>query len=193
VDHVEHAPPLLERVLQTLAVTEVFYGAPADPSLVDPSPRYRALIQEVITRTALAGGCVIVAHGAGVLLAGMSGVLRVFVTASPAVRAERVMAERGCSAREATRAVEWTDHERAAYLQRFYGVSREQPTQYDLVVNTDRLTAQDAARIIVSAARVSEPEYAGRVSSGRPQVCRGDARGWSERRGARHDPADGGE
>lgn len=154
---VEHSQPLIGRILAALAMS-----AAMDPSgagvvalaEADPSPAYRALIREVILQTAGEGDVVIVAHGAGVLLAGMPGVVRVFVTASSEVRTARIAGEQHCSAKEAARIVEKTDRERAAYLQRFYGVSREQPTQYDLVLNTDRLAADDAARIIAFAAGV---------------------------------------
>ena len=40
----------------------------------------------------------------------------------------------------------------ADYIKRFYGISSELPTHYDLVVNTDRLAPQAAARLIVHAA-----------------------------------------
>jgi cytidylate kinase len=43
------------------------------------------------------------------------------------------------------------DAGRAAYLKRFYGVDQELPTHFDLVVNTDVLTAADAANVIIAA------------------------------------------
>jgi cytidylate kinase len=44
------------------------------------------------------------------------------------------------------------DKAREQYLKRFYGVSRELATHYDLVVNTERLTAGRAVDAIVAAA-----------------------------------------
>jgi cytidylate kinase len=95
-----------------------------------------------------------VAHGAGIQLVGRPGVLRVLVTASPAVRAARIAAERGCSVREGARLVQHTDRERAAYLRRFLGVRQEQPSDYDLVVSTDRFTPAGAADTIAHAATI---------------------------------------
>jgi len=154
---VEHSQPLIARILAALAISVA-----TDPSgagavalaEADPAPAYRALIQEVILQAAAEGDVVIVAHGAGVLLSGVQGVLRVFITASNEVRTARIAGEQRCSAKEAARLVEKTDRERAAYLQRFYGLPREQPTHYDLVLNTDRLASDDAARIIAFAAGV---------------------------------------
>ena len=41
-----------------------------------------------------------------------------------------------------------SDAARADYLERFYGVEPELPTHYDLVVNTDVLTVEQAAAAI---------------------------------------------
>jgi cytidylate kinase len=43
------------------------------------------------------------------------------------------------------------DAGRADYIKRFYGIGTEQPTHYDVVINTDKLTPDDAARLIVDA------------------------------------------
>jgi cytidylate kinase len=45
------------------------------------------------------------------------------------------------------------DANRADYLKRFYGVSTELPTNYDIALNTDRVAPEDAAALILSAAR----------------------------------------
>lgn len=48
-----------------------------------------------------------------------------------------------------------SDRERRLYLERFYDVSEELPTRYDLVVNTDLLDVEQAVAAIVGAATVS--------------------------------------
>ena len=52
----------------------------------------------------------------------------------------------------AERLVARGDRNRADYLKRFYRVT-EQPIHYDLVINTDTLTADEAADLIAQAAR----------------------------------------
>lgn len=152
---VEHSQPLIARVLAALAMSAAMdpsgVGAVA-PAETDPSSAYRVLIQEVIRRTAEAGGCVIGAHGAGILLADRPDTVRVLITGSLAVRARRVATERGTAERDAQKAVARADHERAAYLRRFYNLHEELPTHYDLVLNTDVLTPERAVRIIHAAA-----------------------------------------
>lgn len=110
------------------------------------------LIRTAIEETASRGNVVIVAHAASHALAAQPDALRVLVTASPSVRRERVAAERGLDDKEAARAIEHSDSARADYLKRFYGTRSEQPTQYDLVVNTDVLGVDKAAELVAAAA-----------------------------------------
>jgi cytidylate kinase len=112
----------------------------------------RAFIREAIQAAAARGSVVIGAHAASFALAGNEGTLRVLVTASPETRAQRIAAQRGLDEAEARREVRDGDAERADYLQRFYGVRSELPTQYDLVINTDALSHEDAARVVAQAA-----------------------------------------
>jgi cytidylate kinase len=112
----------------------------------------RELIREVIRETADRGEVVIASHAASFACAGRPDVLRVLVTASPETRAQRIARESGVDEREAGWAVEESDRGRADYLKRFYEVERELPTHYDVVVNTDALTAAEAVELIVAAA-----------------------------------------
>jgi hypothetical protein len=103
----------------------------------------RVLITDVLRSFADKGSVVIVSHAASFALAGREG-LRVLVTASDETRAQRVP--------EGAKQVRREDGNRADYLKRFYGVERELPTHFDLVVNTDVLTAEKAADVIAAAA-----------------------------------------
>ncbi len=152
---VEHSPSLISRIMNVLgaAVTPEYTGRPLAPDEIDPSPSYRRLIQDVIREIAARGDVVILAHGASILLAGTPGLLRVLVTASPGTRAGRLAAESGHDARQATREIQHSDRERRAFFKRFHGLDEELPTHYDLVVNTDVLSPEAAARLIAYAAK----------------------------------------
>jgi cytidylate kinase len=76
----------------------------------------------------------------------------VLVTASAETRAKRIAVQRGIDEADAQGGLRAGDAERADYLQRFYGVRTELPTQYDLVINTDLLSHEDAAGIVAQAA-----------------------------------------
>jgi cytidylate kinase len=136
-------------------------GAAAELSAKGSAPEaIRSLIQEAIEETAGRGDVVIVAHAASRALAGQRGVLRVLVTASPEIRAERLSQSSGIDRSEATRTIKESDAARRDYLRRFYGVDVELPTHYDLVVSTDALSIEQATELIAQAAAVidaSEP------------------------------------
>ena len=105
----------------------------------------------VIEDTAAAGNVVIVAHAASLALASRGDVLRVLVTASTQIRQRRLAGSLGVDEKEAARAMKRGDAGRADYIKRFYGIGAERPTHYDVVINTDKLTPDDAARLIVDA------------------------------------------
>jgi cytidylate kinase len=112
----------------------------------------RTLIRETVEQTAARGNVVIVAHAASFALEPGTNLLRVFVTASTKTREQRVAAAEELDEREAARRIKDSDAGRNDYLQRFYSVERESPTDYDLVVNTDHLSAEQAAQIVLRAA-----------------------------------------
>ncbi len=154
VADVERRKSLIERLLGQLALSGgAAYVAPPPDEVTGKSEEYRELIRDVIEESAAHGQVVIVSHAASFALTGQDGVLRVFVTASPEVRVRRVAEARGVDEEEAREAVEESDEGRADYLDRFYEVDRELPTHYDVVVNTDVLTTEQAAAIVVEAAR----------------------------------------
>jgi cytidylate kinase len=121
-----------------------------------PIERYRILIREAVFDAAARGQVVICAHAASMALAGRDGVLRVLVTASPELRVRRLADEHGLDPKEAERTVKREDASRADYLKRFYDVGEELPVHYDVVVSTDKLTAEQATGIILSAAQAVE-------------------------------------
>jgi len=132
---------------------DVAAGAPAGQQV--PPDDLRALIRTAIHEVATAGQAVIVAHAASLALGGMEGVLRVLVTASPRTRAHRLAAAQAISIDAAADAVAASDHERRYYLETFYGVKHELPTRYDLVVNTDVLTAEQVADLILAVTQTT--------------------------------------
>ena len=149
----EQRKPLVVRVLahigeqspETLALLPVT-GTESLPREDD----LRMLIVDVLRSLADAGSVVIVAHAASFALAGRN-VLRVLVTASTDTRTARVAAARAIDSRAAAKTVKRDDDERADYIKRFYAVDRELPIHFDLVINTDVLTPEKAADIVLSA------------------------------------------
>jgi CMP/dCMP kinase len=159
VADVEQRRSLIRRMLEELAETgaaAMALGGVPPPTPVEQRPlrseELRLFIREAIEAAADRGSVVIGAHAGSFALAGKEGTLRVLVTASAETRAQRIAAQRGIDEAEAQRELRAGDAERSDYLERFYGVRTELPTQYDLVINTDLLSHEDAARVVAQAA-----------------------------------------
>ncbi len=154
VEQAEHPAGLIARILEAIARTPIEPESWATGAMlaVDAAGGHEGLIKQVIRSTADDGGVVIVAHGGSMCLAGRNGVLRVLVTGTPSVRAERLVAG-GMNERDATKTVAESDRQRREYLKHFYAVGDELPTHYDLVINTDALATEQAAALIAEAAK----------------------------------------
>lgn len=162
----EHRQPLLRRLLDKMAsgpaLTEKITaatGIPVDAFLGTTSAPatdtndLRLMIQAAIHEVAAAGQAVIVAHAASMALAGSEGVLRVLVTASMETRIRRVAEFERIILTEAERRIAASDRERGEYFKLFYKLDEELPTHYDLIINTDALTAEQGAAMVLTAAR----------------------------------------
>jgi cytidylate kinase len=142
------------RILEALAEgggDPVVLAATAGMEVVSPGD-IRALIRETVVQTAARGNVVIGAHAAAHAVEPGPSTLRVLVTASPATRARRVAGAEQVDERKAARTIKDSDAGRRDYLRRFYSVDSESSTDYDLVINTDVLSAGQAAEIILRAA-----------------------------------------
>jgi cytidylate kinase len=111
------------------------------------------MIGDAVRDAADRGNVVLVAHAACYACADSSDVLRVWVTAPPSTRASRLASALGLSDKEAAKSVRQSDAARAGYLKRVYEISEESNTDYDVVINTERLTTDAAAGLIVGLVR----------------------------------------
>jgi cytidylate kinase len=167
VEAVEHRQPLLRGLMAKLAAARDLVG-PVTATLALGLPAFgfseregyratsedlRLLIQAAIHEIAREGHSVIVAHAASMTLATRTDVVRVLVTASAETRVGRLVAARGITSEEAAAAVATSNRNRADYFRRFYDLAEEQSTHYDLVINTDVFTPEQAAAVIVCAAQ----------------------------------------
>ena len=125
---------------------------PDDSSELVRSHDLRSLIRETVVETASRGDVVIVAHAASFALSDSDDVLRVLITAPTELRTLRLAEARGMDVSEAAKELKRSDEARASYLKSFYGIDRELPTHYDVVVNTQKLDAEAASAIIIHAA-----------------------------------------
>jgi len=141
-----------------------------DPSLyVDETDAVLSLIRDAVRDAADRGSVVLVAHAACYACADRADVLRVCVTAPLPARVSRVASALGISDAEAAKSLRRSDAARASYLKRVYGVGQEAPTDYDVVLNTERLAPDAAADLIlglIQARPAAPPPTTARASGG---------------------------
>ncbi len=161
VADVEKRQTFMARLLDALssssdATAHAFGGGVTvySPADVPMTEELRGLIRAAIEETSTRGDVVIVSHAASYALVDQPNVLRVLVTASEETLSSRLAERDGLSEEDAAQVARESIASRADYLKRFYGVKDEQPTHYDLVVNTDRIDTNDAVALIARAAAV---------------------------------------
>lgn len=170
IEDVEKRKSLVARLIESLGSGPPLEAMSLGGMLVDPSlylpareaaqnihraalpERCRDLIRAATVEFAREGGVVIIAHAAAMTLAGMDGVLRVWITASPEVRAQRLAAASAITVDAAAREVKESDRARRDYIKRFHQIGEEGPSHYDLVLNTEHLSLERCAAAIVAAA-----------------------------------------
>ncbi|MEN3340744.1 MAG: hypothetical protein V7644_148 [Actinomycetota bacterium] len=117
-----------------------------------PGEHVREYIRDAVQEVAEHGNAVIAAHAASYAVRSGTRQLRVLVTAPRETRTARLALAQGLDEAEAGKILKRSDAGRADYLKRFYGVGEELPTHYDLVLNSETISIEDAAALVVEAA-----------------------------------------
>lgn len=111
----------------------------------------RHLVKVVLGILYTGNGGVIIGRGAHLILA-QQDVFRVRITASPETCAERVAKKRAVSPEEARKLVELVNQNRSKFVWDVFKQRLNEPTTYDLTINTDRLAKfEEVAEIIIFA------------------------------------------
>ncbi len=149
----ERAPSLLERLARTLAVAspEMFVTTGEHPIPVDTEEtEIVKMTERVIAEAASDGRVVLVGRGAQAVLAKRANALHVYVIASMRFRKNVAVERLGVDPATADKVIVDTDQHRDDYVKTHYGRNRQDLTQYDLVLNAERLGFDGAAEVIVA-------------------------------------------
>lgn len=148
----ERAPGLLERLARTLAIAspEMFITTGEHPLAVDTEEATLVKTTErVIEEAASEGRVILVGRGAQAVLATRPNALHVYVVASQPFRKKVAMERLGVDPANVEKVLQETDAHRDEYVRTNYGRDRQDLTQYDLVLNAERLGFDGAAAVIV--------------------------------------------
>ena len=105
---------------------------------------------EILNAIADEGSCVIAGRSAFFVLKDRPNKVDIFITASKEHRIERIMAKQNMKREEAVQLMEKIDAGRDNYVKRYTGLSRYDMRNYDLVLDMDYLTEDEAVEKILS-------------------------------------------
>ena len=149
----ERAPGLLERLARTLAVAspEMFINTGEHQLQVETEEDTLVKTTErVIAEAAAEGRVVLVGRGAQALLASRPNALHVYVIASQPFRRKVAIERLGVDPQAVDKVIAETDQQRDHYVKAHYRRDRQDLTQYDLVLNAERLGFEGAADVVVA-------------------------------------------
>ena len=105
---------------------------------------------EILNAIAEEGSCVIAGRSAFFVLKDRPNKVDIFVTASKEHRIERIMAKQNMNREEAIQLMETIDKGRDNYVKRYTGLSRYDMRNYDLVLDMDNMTEDEAVEKILA-------------------------------------------
>lgn len=104
---------------------------------------------EILNAIADEGSCVIAGRSGFFVLKDRPNKVDIFITASREKRLMRVTWKQGLDRREAESVIDSVDQARDNYVKRYTGLSRYDVRNYDLVINMDHLTEDEAVDLIL--------------------------------------------
>ncbi|HWC73037.1 MAG TPA: cytidylate kinase-like family protein [Gemmatimonadales bacterium] len=147
----ERAPGLLERLARTLAVgsPEMLITGEHQITVDTDEETIVKMTERVIAEAASEGRVVLVGRGAQAVLASRPNALHVYVVGSLPFRRKIAVERLGVDPASADKVIAETDLHRDHYVKSHYGRDRQDLTQYDVVLNAERLGFEGAADVVV--------------------------------------------
>jgi cytidylate kinase len=106
--------------------------------------------KEILNAIADEGSCIITGRSAFFVLKDRPNKVDIFITASKEARIERIMAKQEKTKEEAVKLIESIDNGRDNYVKRYTGLSRYDMRNYDLILDMDYLTEDEAVEKILT-------------------------------------------
>jgi Cytidylate kinase-like family len=118
--------------------------------------RYLIGLKSIINEIAKESSIVIHGRGSQFILQDCPNAFHVMVVAPMEVRLKRVMSSLKMDKEHAKKEIERFDSSRREYIRRYFKADLEYPLHYDLIINTNYLTYEHAASIIIKAICLQE-------------------------------------
>jgi len=151
---------LLERIGEALARTAIRRGVASAYLSTSAMPlddkRYLKALRAVIRELARTRRMVIRGRGSQFILKDYPRALHVLVVAPLKMRVSRVMTDLKLDEKEAKKEIVRSDSSRREFTRSYFHAELEDPTLYDLVINTKNLSFKASASIVANALRNKE-------------------------------------
>lgn len=112
---------------------------------------------DTILHLAELGNVIVIGRGANVITAKLEHAFHVRLVGSLEHRIEYVQEHKQLNRQAAAKYVRNEDLGRKRYLKKYYGKDIDDPLLYDLIINTDRVPYEAAARLIADAVLADQP------------------------------------
>jgi cytidylate kinase len=148
-------PPrsLIDRIAEALGSSGVYFEGAYLPAWEIPlgDTRYLEALESVVKELAQSQSLVIRGRGSQFILKDYPGALHVLMVAPLEVRLKRVMQKLKLDQETAEREIKRFDDSGHEFIKRYFHAELEDPVYYDLVINTEHLSLEAAASIVVDA------------------------------------------
>jgi cytidylate kinase len=113
---------------------------------------YLDLMEAVVYDVAHKGKGVILGHGSQILLRDFGCALHVYVHATGASRLKNIMEQKGLSKDAAEKYIRKTDSQQRGFFRFAFHMDWNDPSLYDLIINTEKMGIDSAVKLIADAA-----------------------------------------
>ena len=154
----------------TAALMEWSAGYDAGYSMFGPVPgdhdyfdgnitkkQYLDRLAAVVRRLSMQENVVLHGHASHLFVPSQVATLKVFVSASPSVRSQRIASERGLAPEDAERFLRQADSEMLSTFKNLLGSDLVDTQRYDLILNMDQVSFAVGVRIVVGALTIAAP------------------------------------
>jgi len=114
---------------------------------------YLDYMEALIYEVAQKGEGVIIGHGSQVLLRDFHCALHVHIYTGESIRIRNLMNRRGMSEAAAERLIHRSDHEQKGFFRSAFHMDWNDPSLYDLIINTGQIGPDLASQVIMDVAR----------------------------------------
>jgi cytidylate kinase len=158
-------PPstLLGRISEAMAQT-AYLGDGINAGIYTPmweiplnDSNYLSGLEYVIKELAGSQSIVIRGRGSQFILKGFPGAFHVMIVAPLEARVKRVMERQKLNEADARNEITRFDNGSREFVKRYFKANIADPVNYDIVINTNHFSVEDAVSLIVDAVRLGRP------------------------------------